>query len=211
MTTPATQERRDLSDLFEEVGPDAPTLCEGWTTRDLAAHLVIRERRPDAIAGAVVKKLAGHTEKVQSATAAMPWDELVDTVRTGPPAWSPTRFGAADRVANTVEFFVHHEDVRRASEPWEPRELPGELVDDLHRATKRMVRLLARSAPSGLVLEPTDGHAPIIAKKGAPAVTVRGAMGELTLFVYGRQDHARVDLDGEPASVEAIRSTSFGF
>src|SRR5882762_622635 len=36
-------ERRELCDLFLELGPDAPTLCEGWTTLDLAAHLVLRE------------------------------------------------------------------------------------------------------------------------------------------------------------------------
>jgi uncharacterized protein (TIGR03083 family) len=46
--TLARAERAALCDLFDEVGPDAPTLCAGWTTRDLAAHLVIRERRADA-------------------------------------------------------------------------------------------------------------------------------------------------------------------
>ncbi len=210
MTTAAASERAALSDLLDEVGPDAPTLCAGWTTRDLAAHVVTRERRPDAAAGLVLKQLAGHTEKVQSNAAATPWTALVETVRSGPPRWSPTRLGPVDRLANTIEFYVHHEDVRRAQEPWEPRELPGELADDLHAALGRMIKLLARSVPTGLVLEPTDGRAPLVAKKGEPSVTVRGPVGELVLFVYGRQDHARVDLEGEPASVEAIRSASFG-
>ena len=87
---PAQLERAALSDLFVEVGPDAPTLCDGWSTRDLAAHLVMRERRPDGALGIVVSKAAGHADKVQAQIAAQPWDELVDQVRNGPPRWSPT-------------------------------------------------------------------------------------------------------------------------
>nr|BFE88977.1 hypothetical protein GCM10020093_115780 [Planobispora longispora] len=49
--TYARAERAALSDLFARLGPDAPTLCEGWTTFDLAAHLVLRERRLDAAPG----------------------------------------------------------------------------------------------------------------------------------------------------------------
>lgn len=49
--TAARRERRALVATFREVGPQAPTLCEGWNTTDLAAHLVVRERRLDATAG----------------------------------------------------------------------------------------------------------------------------------------------------------------
>ncbi|HEY5077996.1 MAG TPA: TIGR03085 family protein, partial [Acidimicrobiia bacterium] len=38
------QERRELCNLFAELGPFVPTLLEGWTANDLAAHLVLRER-----------------------------------------------------------------------------------------------------------------------------------------------------------------------
>jgi hypothetical protein len=41
--------RIKLCDLFDELGPSAPTLLEGWTAHDLAAHIVLRER--DLIAG----------------------------------------------------------------------------------------------------------------------------------------------------------------
>ena len=44
----ARDERIALCDLLDETGPEAPTLCEGWRTLDLAAHLVLREHRPDA-------------------------------------------------------------------------------------------------------------------------------------------------------------------
>jgi uncharacterized protein (TIGR03085 family) len=211
MSTPARAERERFSELLAQVGPDAPTLCGGWTTRDLAAHLVVRERRPDGAAGLVIRPLASYTDKVQAKVAATEWEELIDTVRGGPPVWSPTRLDAVDRVTNTIEFFVHHEDVRRATDPWEPRELPDDLTDDLHAGLKRAARLLARKAPSGLVLEPTDGRNAIVAKKDEPTVTVRGPVGELVLFVYGRQDHARVDFDGDAALVEALRTAEFGF
>jgi len=123
MTTPAQSERRELCDLFDEVGPDAPTLCGDWTTRDLAAHLVMRERRPDGAVGIVFSPAAGYSDKVQSSIANSSWPKLVDTVRSGPPIWSPTRIAAVDKLANTVEFFVHHEDVRRAGDSWDEREL----------------------------------------------------------------------------------------
>src|SRR5215203_6407415 len=108
MPTPAQTERSALCDEFDRVGPDAPTLCEGWTTRDLAAHLVVRERRPDAAIGIVVPAFAGHGDAVRERYATRPYDELVGLVRDGPPRWNPTRLEALDRAANTIEYFVHH-------------------------------------------------------------------------------------------------------
>lgn len=210
MTTSATAERHALAALFTELGPDVDTLCEGWTSRDLAAHLVMRERRPDGAAGVILKPLAGYADKVQDSIAARDWDDLVGTVRSGPPRWSPTRIGAVDRLANTIEFFVHHEDVRRAQSAWEARDLPDELRSDLHAALGRMVKVLARKVPVGLELTPTDGGASITAKKGSPTVTVHGPIGELVLFVYGRGDHAQVTFDGPDDAVAAVRAARFG-
>ena len=125
----ARRERAELADLMDALGPDAPTLCEGWTTRDLAAHLAVREGRPDAAGGILGGPLAGYAASVQESYAERPWPDLVATVRTGPPLYSPMRW--ADGLANLFEFAVHHEDVRRATPPlpdgspsWQPRELP---------------------------------------------------------------------------------------
>jgi uncharacterized protein (TIGR03085 family) len=207
--TPATAERHRLADTFLSVGPDAPTLCDPWTTRDLAAHLIVRERRPDAALGIVAKPFAGYTEKIQNDVAKGDWEQLVETVRSGPPIWAPSRIDAVDRAMNTTEFFVHHEDVLRAVPGWSPRELDPALVDGLAGALKR-ARLLVRKAPCGVVLSPTDGHEPVVAKSGTPSVTVRGPVGELILWSFGRQAHSQVDYDGEPACVEAVKSASFG-
>ena len=207
--TPARAERQLLADTFVAVGPDAPTLCGDWTTRDLAAHLIVRERRLDAAPGILVKRLAGYTDKVQAGVAAGAWDELVEQVRTGPPAWSPTRIDAIDRQMNTTEFFVHHEDVLRGGESWSVRELDPALVDDLYSALGR-AKLLVRKSPVGIVLEPTDGRPPITAKSASPSITVRGPVGELVLWSFGRQAHAAVDYDGPTVAVEQVKSAPFG-
>ncbi len=124
----AQQERQALVDLFDRLGPEAPTLCSGWTTQDLAAHLVVRERRPDSGPGLVWAPLAEYTDRVRRTTRdRMTWSELVDAVRRGPPAL----LRPFDEAMNTVEFFIHVEDVRRAQPDWEPRPLSPSLSDAL--------------------------------------------------------------------------------
>lgn len=209
MTIAAQTERAALCDLLLEVGPDAPTLCDGWTTRDLAAHLAVRERRPDGAIGIVASPLHRYSERVRLAEAQRGWPELVRRVRNGPPRWSPTRVDAIDRLANTTEFFVHHEDVRRAQPVWQPRDLEPELISDLTSAVRRMAKLMTRKAPCGLVLEPSTSNA-IVAHAGEPKVTLRGGIGEIVLFLFGRQAHAQVELDGPDDLIEAVRAAPFG-
>lgn len=209
MTNPARTERAALCDLFLDVGPDAPTLCGDWSTRDLAAHLVVRERRPDAAVGIVVRAAAGYGESVRRRVASQPFERTVATIRSGPPLWSPATVGLVDRLMNTVEFFVHHEDVRRGGGSMVPRNLDASLDHELWSALSRMARMLARKAPAGLVLT-APGRGSITAKSGDPAVTVTGTVGELVLFVYGRQAHAAVELDGPADLVAAMRTASFG-
>src|SRR5262245_54248525 len=136
----ASAEREQLSDLFLEVGPDAPTLCEGWQTRDLAAHLVLRDRRPDASGGIMFPALAARTERVQAEYAAKPWEELVELVRTGPPRWSPFSLGPVNDLVNGAEYFIHHEDVRRAVDGWEPRPADGTRDEALWRTLRFAVK-----------------------------------------------------------------------
>ena len=111
---------------------------------------------------------------------------------------------------NTIEFFVHLEDVRRAQPTWEPRHLDDDLTDALYGVLEKMAKRLVKSAPVGIVLEPDDDHGPIVAKEAEPSVTVRGAVGELVMFVYGRQAHSRVEVFGDDESVAAATSASFG-
>ena len=205
MTAPslAQQERATLCDLFVERGPDAPTLCEGWRTVDLAAHLVVRERRPDSGPGLVWPPLAGYTDKVRRAVRdRTPWEELVETVRRGP----PLLLRPFDGPMNTVEFFIHVEDVRRAQDGWEPRPISPELAD----------ALWARVGPGGMakkvpatVVITSPGRADKERGTG-PRLTLAGDPGELVMFGAGRQGAARVEISGDAALAEQLRAASLG-
>lgn len=206
MSTHAKRERLLLADLLEAAGPDAPTLCEGWRTRDLAAHVVVRERRPDAAAGTVVPVLRERLERVQAEYAEKPYEELVQLVRTGPPKLSPFTIKQVDEGANVVEFYVHAEDVRRAQPDWSARELDPVFSDALWSRLEKSARLLGRKAPVGLVLRRPNGQT-TVAHRGTPVVTVSGEPGELTMFLFGRQDAAKVAVEGEQEAVDRLHET----
>ncbi|MFJ5305982.1 TIGR03085 family metal-binding protein [Streptomyces sp. NPDC088350] len=204
MSTFAKRERLLLADLLETAGPDAPTLCEGWRTRDLAAHVVVRERRADAAGGIMIKQLAPRLERVMTEFAAKPYEELIQLIRTGPPRFSPFQLKQLDEASNTVEFYVHTEDVRRAQPEWTPRELDPVFQDALWSRLERMARLMGRTAPTGLVLRRPDGQT-AVAHKGAPVVTVTGEPSELLMFAHGRQSVAKVELDGDENAIAKLQ------
>ena len=203
--THSRDERLALAALLEETGPDAPTLCAGWQTRDLAAHVVVRERRPDAGVGMIGGPLAGYTARVQQGYLdRYSYPQLIGFFRSGPPPLSPFAIPGADEAANTVEYFVHHEDVRRGAAGWTERELPPGLSDALWKRLKSS-RLFLRGAPTGVALARADATAPeIIAKHAADCVTVAGTPAELTLWSMGRVSAAKVTLDGPDEAVARL-------
>jgi uncharacterized protein (TIGR03085 family) len=206
MSTHAKRERLLLADLLEAEGPEAPTLCEGWKTRDLAAHVVVRERRADAAGGLVIKQLAGRLERVQGEFAAKPYEELIQLIRTGPPRFSPFSLKQIDEASNAVEFYIHTEDVRRAGPDWVRRELDPVFSDALWSNLERTARLIGRKAPVGLVLRRTDGQT-AVAHRGTPVVTATGEPSELLLFAYGRQNAAEVTLEGDKSAITTLQET----
>ena len=213
------EERLALCALLDKSGPDAPTLCEGWTTGDLAAHLVLREHRPDAAAGVAGGPLAGYTARVQQRIRQrIPFPDLVRMIRSGPPRLSVMALPGMDERINAVEFFVHHEDVRRAADGWEPRALAsGE--SDMLWGRLRMARFMLRKAPVGVELARDDGGPAarnpdgasyrITARNATPAVTVVGTPAELTLWVMGRRAAARVRMDGIQAAVTKLAGANW--
>ena len=199
-------ERAALCDTFEKFGPDAPTLDEGWTTLDLAAHLVAREARADAAIGLVVPALAGHLQNVMDQYKAKGFDHLVGMLRTGPP-WMHRTGPLAS--ANVNENFVHHEDVRRpAGEP--PRLLDPEMDEILWKMLALGARL-SRKALRGaaLTLRTPDGREKVVTTDGAPVV-MTGEPGELILFMSGRKDAAVVSHDGSDEAVGILLAANLG-
>lgn len=208
----AAAERNALCDTFLHVGPDAPTLCSPWLTRDLAAHLVLREHRPDLAVGALVPRLGERLEREQRELAAStPWPALIDRVRSGPPAWHPTQIGAIDDAVNTLEFFVHHEDVLRVEAGFTPRPLSDEVGSGVWLALKRSAKILFRRVDAGLVLAaPGHGRIAVKAPSKAGSVTVTAPPGELALLGYGRGQQARYDARGARAAISALESAALG-
>jgi len=209
MTRLAQTERTALCDLALQLGADQPTLCEGWTVHDLVAHLVLRERSPAAV-GIVVPPLAGLTDRAQRRLARTDFAVLVERVRTGPPAWSPFAVPAVDAAVNTLEFLVHHEDVRRAQPSWSPRDRADDAERTVWSALRVPARALTRSLPVGLTLEDSVTGSTLTAHEGPQAVVVRGRPSELALYLYGRRPQAQVELSGDEAGIARLEDASLG-
>ncbi|NUS95369.1 MAG: TIGR03085 family protein [Nocardia sp.] len=197
----AQRERRALVETMKGLGPDAPTLCGAWTVRDLAAHLVVRERRPDAAPGIMLRPFAGYLQKVQDKAATREFDVLLEQVRTGPPWWSPLR--PVDAIANLSEMFVHHEDVRRAGPGWEPRELSAADQQRLWSALRKMGKMAYRKSPVPVEISTPGGERVRIVDGTGPAVTLIGEPSELLLHAFGR-DQVRIESSGEPEAVRQV-------
>ena len=204
--------------LLDKAGPDAPTLCEGWQTSDLAAHLVLREHRPDAAVGILGGPMARYTERAQQKLSARtPYPKLVDTIRTGPPRLSLFGIPGVDGKANFAEYLVHHEDVRRGQPDWRPREL-GEGLTEAVWGLLPQARLMLRKVPVGIefarddVRQQGDDQRAVrmTVRPRTPMVTVIGPPAELLMWTFGRTNAARIRLEGAEADVAALNSARWG-
>jgi uncharacterized protein (TIGR03085 family) len=203
----ARRERLALCDLALEVGPDAPTLCEGWDAADLVAHLLVREREPLAAAGVALPPLAGVTERAMDRWRRGEYAEAVRVLR------SPGFLYAlppVDKAFNTLEYLVHHEDLRRGAPGWAPRELAPADLDEVFNQLRRAAPLLGRRLPAPVVLRRVDTGDSATLRKGPAPVTVTGPVVELALFVFGRSATADLVLEGAPDDVEAVRFADRG-
>jgi uncharacterized protein (TIGR03085 family) len=211
----ARSERAELCDLLDKVGPHAPTLCEGWNTHDLAAHLWIRETDPVGATGIVAKPLSSLYER-RMAEIKQRWEysELVDRVRRGPARFSIFAIPGVDEGANTTEFFIHHEDVRRAGGSSQTsRQLGDDVEEWMWRRLKLLGRAWFRQVQVGVVLERLGSAAgdgapeTIRAVSGTSTVTLVGNPSELMLYAHGRTGVAEIKLVGEPDAIEILNSS----
>jgi uncharacterized protein (TIGR03085 family) len=208
---PDAQERLALCDLFDELGPSAPTLLEGWTTHDLAAHLVLRER--DLVAGPCIvlpgpfQRFAERRRVGLARGRDFTW--LVARIRSGPPIGF-FRIDWVRALANLNEFFVHHEDVRRANGRG-PRDLTPAMDAALWRNVRRGGHFLSRRLRAcGLEIKWAGTNERVTAQPGEPTARLSGPPGELLLYLFGRQAAAQVDVSGPPEAVAAVHRTHFG-
>jgi uncharacterized protein (TIGR03085 family) len=202
----AQRERRRLCAELRRVGPDGPTLCEGWQARDLAAHLFVRERRPLAAVGIAVAPLASRTRRaMENVLAKEGFEGVVRRVEEGP----PRLLRPLDEQINVVEMFVHLEDVRRAGGEVAPRD-DAELEVALRAALRRGTGLLTRSLRGvGLRVVFPDGTE-LQARTGRPEAVLEGPAGEVLLYLFGRRAVARVRLGGDPDAQRVLETARLG-
>jgi len=199
-------ERAALCDTLERLGPDAPTLCDGWTTADLAAHLVVRERRLDAGPGIIVGgPFERHTTKLMESAKQKGYATMVDRLRGGPPFPMNVGPGAA---VNVNENWIHHEDARRANGEG-PRQLDPDVDALLWKILGLGARMGMRKVPVGVEAITPDGERRLLRKR-EPVVTITGDAPEIVLFCAGRRDAAVVDLAGPDDAVAALRAAQLG-
>jgi uncharacterized protein (TIGR03085 family) len=208
VTDVAAAERAALLSLMTDLGPGAATLCQGWTTHDLAAHLVVRERRPQALAGLVLPALRGLTARLEERERRTPYDQLLDLLRSGPPPWS---LGGALRgplagATDVHEMYVHHEDVRRLVDP-SPRPPVSGLDDALWRRLRVLAPAVAvRARGLGVTVATPQGRS-LRLSRGGHEVVLHGTPRELFLWVFGRRAAAHVQVEGTPQA-RALASTA---
>jgi uncharacterized protein (TIGR03085 family) len=205
------QERLELCDLFDELGPAVPTLLEGWTAHDLAAHLVLREH--DFVAGPCLV-LPGVFQRFAERRRARlahrtNFTRLVARIRSGPPIGF-FRIDWVRSLANLNEFFVHHEDVRRANGQG-PRRLTPAMDAALWRNVRRGSGHLSRRLRAcGLEIAWAGTNERVTVHPGVMTARLSGLPGELLLYVFGRQAAAQVEVSGPPEAVAAVHRTHFG-
>lgn len=214
----ALDERLALSETLRRVGPDSPTLCGGWATAQLVAHLVLRERSVVEAAGRLpVASLRRRAATVVDEFAAeRPFDELVAAFERGP-QWNEVQgpvpvawlwaLPPVRELANLLEYLVHHEDVRRAQPSWDARALPVAVQAAVWQRLRLLAPVILRSVPVGVELR-WPGHEPIgtrAARRSGVAVGVVGDPVEVALFAFGRLAVAGVEYDGDEADIAAVQ------
>jgi uncharacterized protein (TIGR03085 family) len=193
-------------DLLTKLGPDAPTLCEGWTAQDIAIHMVLIERHPEAWLGIPVgdkvKFTRGYFDGLVETERKRPWAELVERVRVGPKR-GPLGNAAFRNRMMFREYLVHGEDIRRANDV--PAEGFGHAVWE---ATWKKAQFFAR------FVKTTKGHGLEIAERGgrvqkvrdgSPTARITGEPLDVLLYEFGRiRSAVDVEVSGDPEAVAGV-------
>ena len=202
------RERQALCDTALSVGPEAPTLLEGWDTKDLICHLLVRESSLFGALGIALSPLSGLTEKEMARLRKQPFERLVERFRK--PRFSFSALPPADAAFNTLELFVHHEDIRRAQVGWRRRNLSQEAPGVLWQALKSQGPVLVRSAGVPVVVRRTDTDEASTFMPGSDPVEVRGPVSELAMYLHGRDEVREIRFDGPADKVARIRRAGLG-
>lgn len=196
-----------LLETLRSTDPEAPTLCEGWQARHLAAHLFLRRHQPwQSFRQQPDSRFAELAE--QAADPAV-YATVIDDFAKPPASLSLQALpdGPLGMQTNFVEYVIHHEDLRRGAGPVPPRRLPAPFSDALFERIGLLARAGLRSVDVGVVLVVPGGRRRVV-RKSPDAVAVVGAPVELALVASGRRRAADVEILGEPAAVETFEAAT---
>jgi uncharacterized protein (TIGR03085 family) len=202
-------EKPALVETLRTRDPDAPTLCEGWDTRRLLAHLVQREQHQLANTRDMISKRPPGQEVqlsrlVDTALSPEGYQALVEEFANGPRPWSAMSWAAES--LNFLEYLIHHEDLRRAlPDPAEPRALPRPEQQAVWQRLRRLAGFSFRRAPVGVNFATPDGAHGVV-RKADEEVVLTGEPLELLLYVSGRRTVARLEISGDPHAVERFEA-----
>ena len=193
-------EHAALVETFKSADPDAPTLCSGWTTRHLLAHLVQRDRHPLRNAADMIANRKPGEERFMSrlvADAASPagYEALIERFAAGPSRRNPINW--AGEAVNFLEYVIHHEDVRRGgADPAQPRTLLPGLRYAIWRRLASQAKFAYRQEAGGVILAVPGGERKVV-KEGSDPMVISGEPVELALHTYGRAAAAHVTITGK--------------
>jgi uncharacterized protein (TIGR03085 family) len=206
--TYARKERQALCETARSVGPNAPTLLEGWDVKDLICHLLVRESSVLGAAGIAVKPLSGLTDREMARLKKQPFERLVERLRTHRLTFYA--LPPVDAAFNTFEFFVHHEDIRRAQHGWRRRVLPDGALDALWQALRSQGAALVREAGVPVVVRRTDTDETSTLRPGRDPVELSGPVTEVVMYLHGRDEVREIRFDGPEEKVAKLRRSSLG-
>lgn len=204
MSAAGAQERAEFAASFLELGPDAPTILPGWDAPDLLEHLLLRESLPHLMVGSALPgPLGRRAGRAREDLRAAPWEQLVEQFRNGPGPLSPA--GTMDSLSGDGELLIHHEDLRRAQDGWEPRRLSAAQDASAWKALGLLSRVVLRVPVDVTFVSPRGGMRRR-ARRSTGSVRVHGEPIELLLWASGRDDVARVRSHGDERGQQALHS-----
>lgn len=197
----ATEERADLVTLLEELTLaewDAPSLCEDWRVRDVAAHVISYDVLSRA--GTVLRFLRGglsvnriNAIGVQAAQE-LTTQQVLEQFRAHPRPTGLTS-GLKGGIGLT-DGLIHHQDIRRALD--RPREVPLERLAEALPFSLKAPTLKGRRLTRGLQVAATD-----LDWTSGSGPAVRGT-AEALLMAFAGRPSAAGELTGD--GVATLRS-----
>jgi uncharacterized protein (TIGR03083 family) len=199
----AIEERTDLAAFLETLTPQewhAPSLCEGWTVKDVVAHMVsYEELTPFGLMKRFARGRVSHANEVgvEEFAPMSPQELMTFLGRHLRPQGLTAGFGG---MIGLIDGTVHHQDVRRAL--GHPRTVPVDRLERILPLVPRNPRLGAGRRIRGLRLRATD-----LGWQHGEGPEVSGTGEALLMAMTGRREAVK-ELTGPGQATMAGRVTA---